>query len=173
MGQGPSVWSPSWAERSQAATLGLLCLLSDSWDHSLIISLGQKFPSSPEAVRLSLEFCKQPVCAQLAATLCPLPSPPPGRSFLLGAGAARLFPAARNGWEPSCLCPAPCYLSNLKAAPKFVLPFSFPRDVELKIKWFRSGSRLNNLGQGMVSDALQETQSVVNPISSCNSTKFS
>lgn len=45
--------------------------------------------------------------------------------------------------------------------------------MKLKIKWFKSGSRLNNLGQAIVSGALQETQSAFNLTSFCNSTKFS
>jgi len=141
-----------------------------------LLSFGWRFHLGPEAKWLAETgvSCKT-ACVQLASKPCPVPLQPALAKLSAGCGSSRaLFLAAWNGWEQSCLCPAPCYLS--KAALKFVLTFLFSRDVELKIKPFKSGksgSRLNNLGQGIVSDALQETQSVVNLISSCISTKFS
>lgn len=127
------------------------------------ISLGSEAPglAAPKA------FCS-------TASLCPAASlTTPGKAFH-SEQEQQGFVSALDGWEQLCLWPEPCYLSNLRSALKFVLPFFVSwRYVELKIKWFKSGSRLNNLGQGMFSDALQETQAVVNLISSCNSTKFS
>lgn len=83
----------------------------------------------------------------------PLPPLPPLAKFSTGSRSSKaLFLAALDGWEQLCLWPEPLYLSNLKAALKFLLPFLLFvswRYVELKIKWFKSGSRLNNLGQGM------------------------
>lgn len=165
-GEGPSVW----AQRSQIVS-------SHSWQWFLrlpqllhpFLSFGQRFPLGPEAPGLAAPkaFCS-------TASLCPAASlTTPGKAFH-SEQEQQGFVSALDGWEQLCLWPEPCYLSNLKAALKFVLPFFVSwRYVELKIKWFKSGSRLNNLGQGMFSDALQETQAVVNLISSCNSTKFS
>lgn len=100
---------------------------------------------------------EQPAGAKLAWSSCPFPL----QFFLL-----RFVTLGFGSWCSS-------QLPDLEAALKPLLCFSLPGVVKLKIKWFKSGSRLNNLGQAIVSGALQETQSAFNLTSSCNSTKFS